>query len=169
MSAAAKVDVAKSTLNSLASIFGKESKAGKAAAIALTTIETLQSSISAFKSLAGIPVVGPVLGGIAAAGALATGFRTIKEIRGTKLPTINGVGGGGDGGGGRAGSGASYSMPSIPSLPPAFNVVGTTGTNQLADAIGGQSQQPVQAFVVSSSVTTAQELDRNIIDDATIG
>jgi hypothetical protein len=48
-------------------------------------------------------------------------------------------------------------------------VVGTSGTNQLADAIGGQSQQPIQAFVVSSQVTTAQELDRNIIDEASIG
>jgi len=55
------------------------------------------------------------------------------------------------------------------SIPPAFNIVGASGTNQLADAIGGQSQQPVQAFVVSSEVTTSQELDRNIIDEASIG
>ena len=55
------------------------------------------------------------------------------------------------------------------SQPPAFNIVGASGTNQLADAIGGQSQQPVQAFVVSSEVTTSQELDRNIIDEASIG
>ena len=168
MSAASKIDIAKSTLNSLATIFGKESKAGKAAAIALTTIETLQSSVSAYRSLAGIKVIGPVLGAIAAAGALATGFRTVKEIRGTKLPTINGVGGGGDGGGGRSGSGASYSMPSIPSLPPEFNVVGTTGTNQLADAIGGQTQAPVKAYVVSGDVTTSQSLDRNIVESATL-
>tara|TARA_R110002167_G_scaffold130190_4_gene313660 strand:- start:1570 stop:3366 length:1797 start_codon:yes stop_codon:yes gene_type:complete len=167
MSAAAKIDIAKSTLNSLATIFGKESKAGKAAAIALTTIETLQSSISAYKSLAGIPVVGPALGGIAAAGALATGFRTVKEIIGTKLPTVNGVGGG-DTSGGRGGSSASYSMPSIPSLPPAFNVVGTAGSNQLADAIGGQMGSPIQAYVVSGDVTTSQSLERNIIQSATL-
>mgnify|MGYP003673257495 CR=1 FL=1 len=164
MSAEAKVDIAKSTLNSLASIFGKESKAGKAAAIALTTIETLQSSVSAFRSLAGIPVVGPVLGGIAAAGALATGFRTIKEIKGTKLPTINGVGGGGGGGG----SASTPSAPSYASIPAAFNVVGTTGTNQLADAIGGQTQAPVKAYVVSGDVTTSQSLDRNIVESATL-
>ena len=167
MSATAKVDVAKGTLNSLAMIFGKESKAGKAAAIASTTIETLQSSISAFKSLSGIPVVGPTLGAVAAAGALATGFRTIKEITATKLPTVDGVGGG-EGGGGRGGSSASYSMPSIPSLPPAFNVVGTAGSNQLADAIGGQMGAPVQAYVVSGDVTTAQSLERNIVESATL-
>tara|TARA_R110000796_G_C14538208_1_gene432628 strand:+ start:164 stop:2014 length:1851 start_codon:yes stop_codon:yes gene_type:complete len=165
----AKIDIAKMTLASLANIFGKESKAGKAAAIALTTIETLQSSVSAFKSLASIPVVGPVLGGIAAASALATGYRTVKQIIGTKLPTISGVGGGsGGGGGGGRGSGAAYSMPSIPSMPAAFNVVGTTGTNQLADAIGSQNQAPVKAYVVSGDVTTSQSLDRNIVESATL-
>ena len=55
------------------------------------------------------------------------------------------------------------------SIPPAFNIVGASGTNQLASAIGGQSQQPIQTFVVSSEVSTAQELDRNIIEDASIG
>ena len=61
------------------------------------------------------------------------------------------------------------SVPTAPSTPPAFNIVGQSGTNQLASAIGGQSQQPIQAFVVSGQVTSAQELDRNIIEDASIG
>ena len=55
------------------------------------------------------------------------------------------------------------------SIPPAFNVVGASGTNQLADAIGGQTQEPVKAFVVASDVSTAQEMDRNIIEGASIG
>ena len=61
------------------------------------------------------------------------------------------------------------SVPTVSSLPPAFNVVGASGTNQLAEAIGGQSQQPIQAFVVSNDVTTAQEMDRNIVKGASIG
>ena len=64
------------------------------------------------------------------------------------------------------------SSPSIPtgaSTPPAFNVIGQSDTNQLASAIGGQSQQPVQAYVVANDVTTAQSMDRNIIDDASLG
>ena len=69
---------------------------------------------------------------------------------------------------------ASASVPSIPtptapSLPPAFNIVGSSETNQLADAIGSQSQQPIQAFVVASEVTSAQALERNTIEGATIG
>ena len=52
---------------------------------------------------------------------------------------------------------------------PAFNIVGASTTNQLAEAIAGQEAQPVQAFVVSNDVSTAQELDRNIIQGASIG
>ena len=54
------------------------------------------------------------------------------------------------------------------SQPPAFNVVGASNTNQLADAIGGQAQQPVKAYVVSNDVTTAQSMDRNIVSGASI-
>ena len=78
------------------------------------------------------------------------------------------------------GEGGSVSRPNLPtptgsapaaveSAPPAFNVVGASNTNQLADAIGGQSQQPIQTFVVASDVTTAQSLERNTIEGATIG
>jgi hypothetical protein len=47
-------------------------------------------------------------------------------------------------------------------------VVGAAAGNQLADAIAGQQQRPVKAFVVSREVTSAQELDRNAIRDASI-
>ena len=71
----------------------------------------------------------------------------------------------------KAGSSGSASAPSVSSAPtpPAFNVVGSSDSNQLADAIGGQSQQPVQAFVVANDVTTAQSLQNNIVEGATIG
>ena len=70
------------------------------------------------------------------------------------------------------GLGTSVPAPSIPteaSAPPAFNVVGASATNQLASAIGGQSQQPIQAYVVANDVTTGQSLDRNIVDGASLG
>ena len=50
--------------------------------------------------------------------------------------------------------------------PPAFNVVGQSGFNQIATALG-QGQPPIQAFVVSQDVTTAQQLDNAIIQTAT--
>ena len=56
-----------------------------------------------------------------------------------------------------------------PSIPPAFNVVGSSSTSQLADSIGGQSQAPIQTFVVANDVTTAQGLENNIIEGASLG
>jgi len=52
---------------------------------------------------------------------------------------------------------------------PAFNIVGQNDTSQLAEAITGQTQAPIKAYVVSNEVTTAQSLDRNIVQGATIG
>jgi hypothetical protein len=147
-----KIQLASDAFGNLATIFGEESKAGKAAAIAQTTIDTLVSAQAAFKSLAGVPVVGPVLGGIAAAAALATGFKTIKEIQSIGPPV----------------AAPSVSGPRGASSP-SFNIVGASPVNQLAETIGEQSSQPVKAFVVSNEVTTAQGLERNIIDGATIG
>ena len=52
---------------------------------------------------------------------------------------------------------------------PAFNIVGQNETSQLAETIAGANQQPIKAYVVSNEVTTAQSLDRNIVQGATIG
>ena len=49
---------------------------------------------------------------------------------------------------------------------PAFNLVEGTGTNQVASSI--QNQEPVKAFVVSSDMTSGQELDRNIKENASL-
>lgn len=83
-----KVKLASDTFGALATIFGAESKAGKAAAIAQTTIDTYQSAISAFKSLSGIPIVGPALGAVAAAGAIASGLKAVKQITSVKQPSF---------------------------------------------------------------------------------
>ena len=154
------LSVASDTLGNLAGLLGESSSAGKAAAIAQTTIETYKGAQSAFSSLAGIPVVGPVLGGIAAAAAIASGIATVKQITSVKTP------------GGKGGGGSSISAPrraTVPSAPPSFNVVGASETNQLAQSIGQDEKQPIKAFVVSNDVSDAQSLDRNIIESASIG
>lgn len=70
-----------------------------------------------------------------------------------------------------AGVGGGNSVGSAPNLgggaAPQFNVVGNTGVNQIAQTLG--QQQPIQAYVVSNNVTTAQSLDRNIIQNASLG
>jgi len=157
-----KTKIVQQGLSDLTTILGEESAAGKAAAIANATISTYQSATDSYKSLAGIPFIGPALGFAAAGAAITSGMATVKKITSVKTPNAGG-------GGGAAVSGISKgSNGSAPSIPPAFNVVGASDTNQLADAIGGQSKEPVKAYVVANDVSTAQSMDRNIVEGASI-
>jgi len=97
---------------------------------------------------------------------LANNVRMITGIAASVAATARGLsalkaGGSATGGGAGAGAGTS--------TPPQFNIVGATETSQLAEAVAGQEQQPVQAYVVANDVTTAQSLENNIVEGATIG
>jgi len=81
----------------LSKIVGEDTKAGKAFAIAKTTIDTYSSAVAAYRALAGIPVVGPALGAIAAAAAVAAGIANVKKIVSVQVPTDSGGSGGGTG------------------------------------------------------------------------
>lgn len=144
------------TLNAIVGLAGEGSKVGKAAALAQATISGVQGVQNAYTTAqaspitAGFPAYPFIQAGIAGAFAL----KTIQSIVSSKKPSASPSGG----------AGAS-SAP----RPPRFNVVGASDTNQLAQAIGQDSKKPVKAFVVSSDVSTAQSLDRNIIEGASIG
>jgi chemotaxis protein histidine kinase CheA len=146
-------------LKDAANLIGESTTAGKALSIAATTIDTYQSATAAYKSMAGIPVVGPALGGVAAGLAVASGLANVKKILAVKVP-------GGRGGGGSA---PSMSLPTGGGIgsAPQFNVVGNTGVNQIANTL--QNQPPVQAIVVASNVTSAQSANRNIVQNASLG
>jgi hypothetical protein len=132
-------------LKSASDLAGKNTAAGKALAIAGATIDTYQSAVSAYKSLAGIPVVGPALGAVAAGLAIATGLKNIKEIAKTKVPNSGG------GGGSSPSISNNASAPSIPQQP----TIGNAPVTALAD-ITQQTQRPIRAFVVESEVTSVQ-------------
>ena len=153
-----KLSIISDGFSNLASILGEESAAGKAAAIAAATIDTYSSATASYSSLAGIPVIGPALGAAAAGAAIVSGLATVKQILATKTP------------GNKSVSASAPSAPPIPTIsqPASFNVVGVGGSSQLASAIGQQEQQPVQAYVVSNDVTSAQGLQRNIVEAASI-
>jgi len=142
------------TLGQIAELFGKQTAAGKAAAIAEATIQTFLSAQKAYSSTVGIPVVGPVLAPINAGLAIAAGIKNIKAITAVQTPD----------GGGSGGGNVSNSFTSAAPQAPNFNVVGNSGMNQLAQI----QQQPIQAYVVSGEVTSAQALDRNRIKNATL-
>jgi hypothetical protein len=149
------------TLATASELLGKNTVAGKAMAIAATTVDTLQSSMSAYKGMvAAIPgPVGIAAGAVAAAGSIATGLATVKKIVSVKVP--------GGGGGGSAPSISASSVGGGATAAPSFNVVGNSGVNQIANTLG--TQQPIQAYVVANNVTTAQSLDRNIVQNASLG
>ena len=144
-------------ISSLSSTLGQETAAGKGLAVASSLINTYAAITGALKAAQASP--GAAVPGYAIAQAIATGvagLAAVKKIMSVEVP-----------GGGGGGSTQSASMPTAPQ-PPAFNIVGSSGESQLADAIGSQTQRPARAYVVSNDVTTAQELDRNIIEGASI-
>jgi len=165
----AKIEIAKSeakakadaidfyggALSSISGMLGESTAAGKAAAIASATIATYSSANKAYESQLAIPTPdAPVRATIASGIAIAGGLLNVKKILSVKTP--NGGGGG--------------SVPSGGGAPvaPNFNVVGTSGQNQIAQTLG-KEQPPVKAYVVANDVTTQQSLNRNIVQSASIG
>jgi hypothetical protein len=140
----------------------KQFKIDKALRISQALIDTYSSAIKAFGSqiVVGDPtslIRAKIAAGIATAFGLAqvTAIATQKFVpSATSAPPIGGAGGG-------TGGGAAPQAP-------AFNIVGSSGVNQLSDAIAGQENRPVRTYVVASDVSTAQELDRNIIESASL-
>lgn len=161
-----KIDAVKnglSTISSLTELFAGKSKESqrkafnvqKGVSIAQAGIATFESATKAFNSLAGIPVVGPVLGGAAAAAAVAAGLANIKKIASQKFegggdkspaPSPSNIGGG-SGGGDRF------------ITPPTFNLggqqIGGAGT-LLGSGFGQNQQQPIKVFVSETDISNVQ-------------
>ena len=149
-----------STFGDIANILGKNSAAGKAAAIAQATINTYQgvSEVWGNKSVLPEPFA-TIQKIVSTATVLASGLKTVKQIK--SVPKPQGVKGGSSSGGGSPSGGGTP--------PPAFNIVGGNGgTNQLAETIAEQTNKPSRSYVVSSDVTTSQELERKTVTDASI-
>jgi len=153
------LDDTENALNQLSNIAGESTVAGKGFAVASATLNTYRGVSDALAATTVTPFE-TALKFVNAAAILTNGLRNVKKIISVKIP--NAKGGGGTGGASSPSGGAI-------SQPPAFNVVGQGGTNQLAQVIGDQTQQPVQAYVVANDVTSAQSLQRNIQSEAGIG
>ena len=149
------------SLGKIGGIVGKETQAGKMAASAGALISTYLNASKARTSQLAIPTPdAPIRAALAMGVEIASGLQQVKAINSVKVPKASG---------GSSASAPSPSVPSAPSLPPSFNIVGASDTNQLADAVAGQSQAPIQTYVVANDVTTAQSLQNNIVEGATIG
>lgn len=182
-------DFATDTLDNTARLFGEETKLGKAALLAkqLIAAKAFLIDIGALKNKASITMAESELTAAKGGESISAGFaETLKlGLPDAILPliaygaTAAGVIGGiisavkstkkvaASVGGSASGSSTTPQKPTF--TPPAFNIVGQSNTDQLTEAITGQTQEPIKAFVVSNDVTTAQSLDRNIVQGATIG
>lgn len=145
-----------SALSDISGVLGQETEAGKGIAIASSLVNTYAAISGQLKAFSGVPIPGYAIAQAIATGV--TGFAQVKKIASVKIP--NSGGGGGS-------TGSPPSGGSAPT-PPSFNVVGSSETSVLADTVASQTNEPVQAYVVSNDVTTAQSLQNNIVEGATI-
>jgi hypothetical protein len=127
----------------------------KAANIAGALMDTWKAASGAYASLASIPVVGPVLGGIAAGVATAAGLANVKNISSQQFGSRGNISAPNNmDGGGQANQ----------VITPNFNIIGNQNQTQLAQL----NQPPIKAYVVGSDVTTQQMLDKKKVQNATL-
>ena len=122
------------TLKQQKKSFDRSKKLQKAQAL----ISTYESAIQAYNSLAGIPVVGPILGGFAAGAAVALGLSNVKKIDQQKFasPSVS------------SGSGATGSTPISSATAP------TTQAPQLDLSFLGEEQDKRNPSKPTSSLRT---------------
>jgi hypothetical protein len=136
-----RLAIVSSILGRAADLFGKQTAAGKALAIAEATINTYAGATQALRSKVAAPE--PLATAIRIAQAaliVATGIKSIKEIIKTKVP---GTGG------------ASASLPQLEANAPLTPQVGSTTLDQ--DALNNQGNAAVRAFVVETDVENNRE------------
>lgn len=133
----------------------KKFKLNKAASIANATINTYLAATAALKD----PALSTFQRIASMVAIIGSGLAQVAMIAKQKfVSSQSGLSGTGAGGANGAGVQA-----------PDFNIVGQSPSNQIAAAVQGQFQQPIKAYVVSKDVSTAQEMDRNIIGSASLG
>ena len=158
--ASATLGVAASAFDAVGQMAGEGSALAKASGVASATISTYESATAAYKSVVGIPVVGPALAPVAAGVAVASGLMTVKKILSTKIPGKKSSGGGG----------SLPSMPAAPTFDPTTALEASSeGQSQnnevtLGEQSGSAPAPIIRAYVVSSEMSTQQEKDAKIND-----
>lgn len=136
----------------------KQFKRGQALEIADATIATGQAAIQAYKSMVGIPIAGPGLAIAAAAAATATGLAQIAMIKKQKYQGT-----------------ATLPTPPEASAPSSTGSGGYGGASSPVGApqldlsflgAGAVNEEPIQAYVISQNVTSAQQANQQIQEQA---
>lgn len=173
---ATKLAIVSDALGTIADAVGRESVAGKALAVAQAVINTY---VGANKALATYP---PPFGAIAAGTVILSGLLNVKKIVSTKLPappgakgapadTSSSIAGSAGGGGGAAGAPPAQNVAQnlIPVIGASQASAGSAIANTLNQTFAQNQQRPIQAFVVSGDVSSAQQLERRRNTAAQLG
>ena len=116
-------------------IWGEESKAAKGFMAAQAVFNALNAANGAYSAMASIPYVGPVLGAIAAASALASGYANVRMIYKTD----------------ESGKNINTSTP---------NTVQTAPVSYTKELLGDKEKeminQPIKCYVTESDITNTQ-------------
>jgi len=137
--------------------------------IAQAIISTLQGAISAYTSLAVIPVVGPVLGFAAAAAALVFGYKQVALIKQQQYKSSSS--------GSTSSVGATGGSPSLATPTIGAPQIGATQSQsgQIAGVVAGaldrnnSEGRPLRAYVVGNDITSEQQLQRRLRTAARLG
>lgn len=173
---ATKLAIVSDALGTIADAVGRESVAGKALAVAQAVINTY---VGANKALATYP---PPFGAIAAGTVILGGLLNVRKIVSTKIPappgaksapsdTSSSAASGASGGGGSAGvpSAQNVAQNLIPVIGSSQASAGSAIANTLNSTFSANQQRPLQAFVVSGDVSSAQQLERRRNTAAQLG
>jgi len=148
-----RIAMVSNTLGNISSLFEASSTEGKALAIAQSLVNTYQGITAELATKTATPFeFGLKVANVATVAAM--GFKAVQDIINTQPST--------------SGGGMDMSGATPASAAPQFNVVGASGINQVAQSLNQQANTPVKAYVVSKDVTTAQSLDRNIVNAASM-
>ncbi len=173
---ATKLAIVSDALGTIADAVGRESVAGKALAVAQAVINTY---VGANKALATYP---PPFGAIAAGTVILGGLLNVRKIVSTKIPTPPGSKSApadssssiASSAGGAASAAAPPAAQNVaPNLIPVIGQsqasVGSAIANTLNTTFSQNVNRPVQAFVVSGDVSSAQQLERRRNTAAQLG
>jgi hypothetical protein len=120
--------------------------------IAMTWINGFSAAIGAYQSMASIPYVGPVLGAVAAAAALATTAVQAAKIKQTTMDNPYGGGGGGS-----SSSSVNYQLPDVMEYENSLgrNLTGMDDTDSLNNDGSGNGKGDMRVYVVESDISSA--------------
>ena len=134
--------------------------------IAQAIIGTLQAAVQAYQSLAIIPIVGPVLGAVAAAAALVFGYKQVALIKAQNYESAAegnvvspDTSGGGTGIGTGGGGGALPDTGGGGGIPP--DIASDGGGSRRAPTGGGNGGS-VRAYVIQTDISNAQQREQEI-------